>query len=921
MPGDDTGSRAARQRLTRPTQPATMAPFARITAVVRLSMKPTILQTAVCAAVSLASAAFAEVHRFTATVDYAGAPAWDVPAALRLSPALVEGFDYDDAGDGTHFTITDGTGAVLPYEIDTWNPGGESLLWVKIPYFVNGKKLTVAYGDTERNMAARAAEVWSNYAGVWHMNAVNALGKYHNTAGDARFDGEVSSFSRTGQAGKFGQSVLIYTNAAHLASGVEKGGVFVPDGGNLDLAGSFTVSAWLYHVAEAGNGNQSFRYDEIFCKRQHPRTDSALNNGSTAGFGLRIGDNAATIGKLETYGSSTTRVAPTFSPSLANAVWRHVGIAFSNETASLWVDGAKKSADEVGTVTDNDEPFSFGNTSKACPDNEGDRAWGGRMDEVRLRLGTPSDAYLAAEYAAMTGALSCGSETFSLTIDKNEHFDDTVTVSSDVPPAANGEYHPGTTVTLTAVPNATGTFRKWYGDVPRESWTNATVSFVIERDSWVYARFVHPWTLAADKTTMTDGHFIVNVSVLDEAARTLTVGKAAEAGLAATNDTGTGTIDLGGPIRLAGGGTTWRIDKFGGTRGSQSFPISRGGPFRYLSPGTVTTTAKWGTQLFHRGDTGNNAPPLFGAPYTMVVLDEPTGSPLICNFMFSSQSELRKLIIQAPNVTDLFREGENILHRVFNAPSLEDTRFDWWNLPSLSRIQHGFFQKNWGSDGSLRLRIPAGGALSLPSMRGLDWLAELSDYGGGTQLFLMRNVEEISLGGKDEETTVTNLCTYAFAGDSSLRKLTLHAAPDIQVGKRIFADKTHNTSNGVEVIDGVTYSTGTQRSRGRVPDVIRFTGPAISAEAIANLLDACPVASGATKPVAIHASRFQPGWGRFDRADWISDPTPAERAAYRGQLLIGVYRAGAEAPAGKAVIVHEQNDWDDAIEPTILMLR
>ena len=329
------------------------------------------------------------VHRFTVSVNYNGAPTVDVPAALRISETSVPGFSYADAGDGTHFTITDGTGAVLPYEIDTWNPGGESLLWVKIPYFVNGKKLTITYGETEADMTARASEVWLNYIGVWHMNATNALGKVPNAAGDARFDAEVSSFSRTGEAGKFGQSVLIYTNAAHLASGVEKGGVFVPDGGNLDLAGSFTVSAWLYHTAEVGNGNNAFRYDEIFCKRQHPRTDSDSNNGSTAGFGVRIGANAATVGPLEVYGSSTTKATPSISPSMANVAWRHLGIAFSNETASLWVDGAKKSTVEVGTVTDNDEPLSFGNTSKGYLDKEGDRAWGGRMDEVRLRLGTP----------------------------------------------------------------------------------------------------------------------------------------------------------------------------------------------------------------------------------------------------------------------------------------------------------------------------------------------------------------------------------------------------------------------------------------------------------------------------------------------------------------------------------------------------
>jgi hypothetical protein len=210
------------------------------------------------------------------------------------------------------------------------------------------------------------------------------------------------------------------------------------------------------------------------------------------------------------------------------------------------------------------------------------------------------------------------------------------------------------------------------------------------------------------------------------------------------------------------------------------------------------------------------------------------------------------------------------------------------------------------------------GAISLPNLRGVGWRVDTTQYDGGTLLFLMPNVEEISLGGASEETTVTNLCTYAFAGDSSLRKLTLHAAPDMTVGTRIFADKSHNTSNGVEVIDGVTYSTGSQTSRGRVPDVIHFTGQAVSEEAISNLLADVPVVSAAAKPVVIHASRFQDGW-RDNRRDWISNSTPAERAAYPGEKVIGVYRAGAEAPSGKAVIIHRDNDWDKGTDPGLFI--
>ena len=898
-------------------------------------MEKTTVTAAVCAAALLATAAFAEPHRFTVTLNAGGTAAENVPVAIRLSTELVRGFDYAAAGDGTHFEIADENGASLPYEIDTWNPGGESVLWVKVPYFVKGRRLTVVYGRTDADMSARAAEVWSNYTGVWHLNATNALGKYPNAAGDARFDAEVSSFSRTGQAGRFGQSVQIFTNAMHSLNNVpeakERGGVFIPDGGSLVLTNDFTVSCWFNHatvdnpVTNTTDKTYAFRFDTLFCKRKHPKANNALNGGSRGGFSLRVNENKSAAANLVVNGQTDNDNETHLPRSIANDAWRHLALSFDAEGhPATWFDGVCVTNYTGETILDNDEPLVIGNTSAAYSDAEGNRAWGGYADEVRLHRGTPSDAYLAAEHAAMANEHEYGAETCLLTIDKNEHFDDTVTVSSDVPAVTDGEYYPGTTVSLTAVPNATGTFRKWYGDVPRESWTNATVSFVIERDSWVYARFVHPWTLAADKATMTDGHFTVNVSVLDEAAHTLTVGKAAEAGLSPTNDTGTGTIDLGGPIRLAGDATPWTIDKFGGTRGSQSFPISRTNevPFRYLSPGTVTTTSTWGTQLFHRGDSGADKPPLFGAPYTMVVLDEPAQSGLICNFMFSNQTELEKLIVQAPNVTELFREGDDntVLVRIFPSKSPKETRFDWWNLPVLSKIQHGFFVNEWGDDGSLRLRVPIGGALSLPSLRGVGWLAETTYFNGGSPLFLMPNVEEISLGGATEETTVTNLCTYAFAGDSSLRKLTLHAAPDMTVGTRIFASHTYGTSNRVEIIDGVTYSIASHTSQGRVPDVIRFTGAAISSAAIANLLADVPVVSTAAKPVAIYASRYQDGW-RDNRREWISDPTSAERAAYRGQRVLGVYRAGAAAPSGKAVVIHCQNDWDQTTQPTILLLR
>ena len=200
---------------------------------------------------------------------YSGAAAENVPTLLRISPSKISGFSYGDTADGTDFEIRDENGTLLPYEIDTWDTSGESLLWVKVPLFADGKTLTITYGNTLADMTANAADVWSGYIGVWHMNALDVNGKYPDSA--STLAAEVSPFSKTGQAGKFGQSVHIYTNAWHgTKNGTddkEKGGVFIPDGGSLDLSGGFTISGWFNHSSvqsETDETTHAFRYDNIF---------------------------------------------------------------------------------------------------------------------------------------------------------------------------------------------------------------------------------------------------------------------------------------------------------------------------------------------------------------------------------------------------------------------------------------------------------------------------------------------------------------------------------------------------------------------------------------------------------------------------------------------------------------------------------
>ena len=96
------------------------------------------------------------------------------PVLVRLSTAI-DGFKYSDFyADGSDLSLMD-IGFVdaetngIPYEIDTWNPSGESLVWVNLPRMTNGTEFAMWYRSSKTGKALNPDNVWTNYAGVWHF--------------------------------------------------------------------------------------------------------------------------------------------------------------------------------------------------------------------------------------------------------------------------------------------------------------------------------------------------------------------------------------------------------------------------------------------------------------------------------------------------------------------------------------------------------------------------------------------------------------------------------------------------------------------------------------------------------------------------------------------------------------------------------
>jgi glucose/arabinose dehydrogenase len=93
------------------------------------------------------------------------------PVLIRLHAGRI---DYADvAADGADLRFIDAGGSMMPHEIESWDPGGDSLVWVGVPFIGGGSStgIWMYYGNASAPDAQDATSVWSNgTAAAWHLN-------------------------------------------------------------------------------------------------------------------------------------------------------------------------------------------------------------------------------------------------------------------------------------------------------------------------------------------------------------------------------------------------------------------------------------------------------------------------------------------------------------------------------------------------------------------------------------------------------------------------------------------------------------------------------------------------------------------------------------------------------------------------------
>ena len=168
------------------------------------------------------------------------------PVLVRISETSIEGFNYSDCAEGGEdlsFALEDGS--PLPYEIDTWNDKGESLVWVKLPALSSADHSFYMKWKDSQATENDPTDVWSDeYIGVWHMGGFNADNAVTDATGNG-FNAKATSASISTAEGlcKVGAAV----KNGEVTSSSSGGGLKVSDyESRYSGSGvSFTCSAWI----------------------------------------------------------------------------------------------------------------------------------------------------------------------------------------------------------------------------------------------------------------------------------------------------------------------------------------------------------------------------------------------------------------------------------------------------------------------------------------------------------------------------------------------------------------------------------------------------------------------------------------------------------------------------------------------------
>ena len=322
---------------------------------------------------------------------YAGSEALEnFPVLIRLSAELND-FQYNKckSPNGGDLRFSDAEGNLLASEVDTWDPSGESLVWVRVPSLTAATKITAHYCCSSP-ATVNPKDVWSNgYVGVWHLGE-SARPLRTSTAVGSDFT--VSS-TQSGHEGSFDSRLGFATNgvlgkAVAFDLGTDRmGGLYALDPDHVyDGLGEVTIEFWTCKRA-----NDDERGRNLLCKYNGDFAYMITDQNSDHRFACQFKDDAG----------GGASVNPNKSDGITTLdTWNHSAYVcnLTNATGAVYLNTVSciNNAKDIKTTSrmmTMNAPLSLGNR-----DSSSAYAFPGIIDELRISNVARSRDWCKATY-------------------------------------------------------------------------------------------------------------------------------------------------------------------------------------------------------------------------------------------------------------------------------------------------------------------------------------------------------------------------------------------------------------------------------------------------------------------------------------------------------------------------------------------
>lgn len=314
-------------------------------------------------------------HRLRVTFSgYGGGTTMrDFPALITFS-GNIPGFSYSGFSSllGGDLRFSDATEAnALDFEIEHWDPGGESTVWVRVPELASATDFIWAYwGNPEQTIPPPAQAVWAGtHDGVWHLREDLLNSAEGTSAVDHDSIDVVGSISR----GRYFNGTNAYVDMRSDTNWY---------GANIT---NLTISLWV---------------------RPDSSTPGAPFGAIDAG-----GDSHLFIDANRSKWRFNVQGLSTPGSTIVAGQWQHLALVCSGSQARAYFNGG--SPVSIGTFS----PF----TPALAPIMGGlagqDTFFSGAIDEVRLESTARSADWISASYAAVANASFAACDVFASGLD------------------------------------------------------------------------------------------------------------------------------------------------------------------------------------------------------------------------------------------------------------------------------------------------------------------------------------------------------------------------------------------------------------------------------------------------------------------------------------------------------------------------